>query len=223
MSHPFIDQLAKIRETLLLMSSLADRNLTHAIRALLERDTQIADLVEAEDSEIDELEMTVDEMVITYMATHGPIACDSRLMLSTLKISNHLERIGDESTTIARRTRQLNLEPELGPLIDIPEMAKIAQQMLHDAVTAFAEARHDLAREIIPRDKMVDELNRRIAAELIQAMMQDSAKVQRAVNLLTISKAIERAADHAKNIAEVVFYLYRGEDIRHENGLRRTA
>jgi len=220
MSHPFEEQLGHIRETLLLMSSLTDRNLTLAIRALVERDDRLADRVEAADSEIDQLEIEVDEKVITYMSTHGPIARDSRLMLAASKISTNLERIADQATTIARRARSLNTEPELVPLADIPSMASVAQRMLHDAITAFVEGRFELARDIIPRDREVDDLNRRVARELTELMMQNPLNVTRAVNLLTVAKAIERAADHAQNIAEEVYYLYQGKDIRHEGGLQ---
>jgi phosphate transport system protein len=223
MSHPFEEQLGKIRETLLLMSSLADRNLSHAIRALIERDDRMAELAEAEDSEIDELEVTIDNMVITYMATHGPMAFDSRLMLTASKLCGNLERIGDEATTIARRARQLNQEPELILLPEISAMAKIAQQMLNDAITVFVDGRYELAQEIVARDKEVDRLNRQVAAQLIQLMTEKSENVVRAVHWMTISKAIERAADHAQNIAEEVFYLYRGKDIRHDHGQRKSA
>jgi len=220
MSHPFEEQLGHIRETLLLMSSLTDRNLTLAVRALVERDDRLADLVEAEDADIDQLEIDIDEKVITYMSTHGPIARDSRLMLAASKISTNLERIADQATTIARRARALNTEPQLVPLADIPAMATMAQRMLHDAITAFVEGRFELARDIIPRDKEVDDLNRRVARELTELMMQNPLNVTRAVNLLTVAKAIERAADHAQNIAEEVYYLYQGKDIRHETGLQ---
>ena len=215
MSHPFENELARIRETLLMMSSLTERNLSLAMRAVVERDNQLADAVEAEDAEVDQLEVNVDEMVITFMATHGPMARDCRLMLTASKISSNLERIADQATTIARRARLLNNEPPLTPLADIPAMAVLAQRMLHDAITAFVEEKYDLAEEIIPRDKEVDLLNRRVAKELMDLMMQSPDNVGRAVNLMTVSKAIERAADHAQNIAEEVFFLYRGQDIRH--------
>lgn len=198
------------------MSTLTDRSLTLALRALVERDDRLADAVEQGDHEIDRLEVEIDEKVVTYMATHGPIARDARLMLTASKISSNLERIADQATTIARRARALNPEPQLVPLTDIPAMATLAQRMLHDAVTAFVEGQYELARDIIPRDKEVDELNRRVARELRELMMQNPLNVNRAVDLLTIAKAIERAADHAQNIAEEVFYLYKGENISHD-------
>ncbi len=219
MSHPFEAQLAHIRETLLLMSSLTDRNLTLAVRAVAERDDTLADQVEASDSEIDQLEVTLDDLVVTYMATHGPMARDSRLMLIASKISGNLERVADQATTIARRARALNKEPELVDVVDIPIMAAMTQELLREAIIAFVEGRYELAQVLIPKDKEIDELNRRIAAKLIALMMESPTNITRAVHLMTIAKAIERAADHVQNIAEEVFYLYSGQDIRHEQNL----
>ncbi len=219
MSHPFEIQLARIRETLLLMSTLTDRSLSLAVRAVVERDNDVADLVESSDAEIDHLEVAVDDLVVTYMATHGPIARDSRLMLIASKISSNLERIADQATTIARRSRELNKEPQLVEVEDIPEMAAITLELLHDVVTSFVEGRYELAQKAIPRDKEVDELHRQIVRKLIAIMIASPDNVTRAVHLMTVAKAIERAADHVKNIAEEVFYLYSGQDIRHEGKL----
>ena len=215
MSHPFEAQLAHIRESLLLMSTLTDRSLSLAVRAVVERNNQLADLVESSDAEIDRLEVTVDDLVVTYMATHGPIARDSRLMLIASKISSNLERIADQATTIARRARELNKEPQLVEIGDIPVMASKAQELLHEAITSFVEGRYELAQAVIPQDKEIDELNRGIARKLIALMIESPQNVTRAVNIMTIAKAIERAADHVQNIAEEVFYLYSGQDIRH--------
>jgi phosphate transport system protein len=160
-------------------------------------------------------------MVITYMATHGPVAKDCRLMLAASKISSNLERIGDQATTIARRARELNTEPLLKPLIDIPLMAEIGQEMLRDGITAFVEGNSDLAVEIIARDKSVNDIYKQLARELTTYMIEDPKTITRALNLLTVAKALERVADHATNIAEEVFYLYKGEDIRHERVLKK--
>ena len=221
MSQFWEQQLADIREQLLLMSGLTERNLSLAMRGLVERDDRLCDLAEAEDSTIDQLEIHIDEMVITYMATHGPIAKDCRLMLTASKISNNLERIADQATKIARRARELNTEPLLKPLIDIPLMADIAQEMLRDSITAFVDANNELAVGIIARDKSVDSINKQIAHELTNCMIADPKTITRALNLMTVAKAIERVADHATNIAEEVFYLNRGEDIRHEPSLKQ--
>lgn len=220
MSQYWEQQLNEIRETLLLMSSLTERNLGLAMRALEERDDQLCDTVETEDSQIDELEIQVDEKVVAYMATHGPIAKDCRLMLTASKISNNLERIADQATKIARRARDLNTEPLLRPLIDIPVMAETAQEMLRDSITCFVDQNVDLAIEIIARDKSVDSINKQIHRELTAEMIANPATITRALNLMTIAKAIERVADHCTNIAEEVFYLYKGQDIRHDHTLK---
>ena len=220
MPHPFETQLAQIRETMLLMSSLTERNLSHAMKALVDRDDKLSDLVESEDSEIDQLEVNVDEMVIAYMATRAPVATDCRFMLAASKISSNLERIGDQATTIARRARELTKEPLLKPLIDIPIMADMAQEMLSDSIAAFVDANADLAQEIIARDKTVDDINRQLARELTTYMMEDPKTITRALSLMLIAKCLERVADHSANIAEDVYYLYRGQDIRHQNKLK---
>jgi phosphate transport system protein len=206
-----------------MMSGLTERNLALAMRALVERDDKLCDTVEAEDTQIDQLEIQIDEMVITYMATHGPIARDCRMMLTASKISNNLERIADQATKIARRARELNTEPLLKPLIDIPLMAEIAQEMLRDSITAFVDGNHELAVEIIARDRSVDAINKQLARELTSYMVENPKTITRALNLMTVAKAIERVADHATNIAEEAFYLYKGQDIRHEPLLKQPA
>ncbi len=220
MSNFWEQQLAEIREQLLMMSGLTERNLAMALRALVERDDRLADAVEADDTSIDQLEVHIDEMVITYMATHGPIAKDCRFMLAASKISSNLERIADQATKIARRARELNGEPLLKPLIDIPLMAEIGQEMLRDSITAFVEMKPDLAVEIIARDRSVNDIYKQLARELTTYMIEDPKTITRALHLMTIAKALERVADHVTNIAEEVFYLNKGEDIRHEKALK---
>ena len=213
---PASEQIANIRETLLMMASLADRNLSLAMRALVERDEKLADSVESEDSQLDELEVSIDELVINHMATHAPVATDCRFMLVASKISSNLERIGDQATAIARRSRTLNTEPLLKPLIDIPRMAQIAEGMLRDGITAFVERKPELAQEIIKRDKEVDQINKQLARELTSFMLEDAHTITRALNLTIVARCIERIADHCKNIAEEVYYLYQAVDIRHD-------
>ncbi|MGB8169249.1 MAG: phosphate signaling complex protein PhoU [Chthoniobacteraceae bacterium] len=221
MSHFWEQQLVDIREQLLMMSGLTERNLSVAMRALLDRDDRLADVAEGEDAQVDQLEVYIDELVITYMATHGPIARDCRLMLTASKISNNLERIADQATKIARRARKLNAEPLLHPLIEIPMMADIAQEMLRDSITAFVDENHELAVEIIARDHSVDSINKQLQRDLTETMIANPNSVTRALHLMTVAQAIERVADHATNIAEEVFYLYKGEDIRHEPSLKQ--
>jgi phosphate transport system protein len=213
---PAAEQITQIRETLLMMASLANRNLALAMRALVERDEKLAAAVEAEDSQLDELEVSVDELVINHMATHAPVATDCRFMLVASKISNNLERIADQATAIARRSRELNKEPLLKPLIDIPRMATIAEGMLRDGITALVDRRPELAQEIVRRDKEVDAINKQLARELTSFMLEDPKTITRAMNLTLVARSLERIADHAKNIAEEVYYLFHAIDIRHE-------
>lgn len=223
MSQFWEQRLTHIREKLLMMSGLVERDFLMAMRALLERDDKLADAVESADGEIDQLEVEIDDMVITYMATHAPVAGDCRLMLSASKISTNLERIADCATKIARRARELNREPLLKPLIDIPVMADTAHEMLQDSISAFVDGNDALAVEILARDRTVDSLNKQVARELTEGILADPKTVTRAMHLITIAQAIERAADHATNIAEEVFFLCKGEDIRHEHSLKKQG
>jgi len=206
-----------------MMASLADRNLALAMRALVERDEKLAAAVEAEDSQLDQLEITVDDMVINHMATHAPVATDCRFMLVASKISSNLERIGDSAVTIVRRSLELNREPLLKPLIDIPRMAQIAEGMLRDGITAMVDRKPDLAQEIVRRDKEVDAINKQLARELTTFMLEDPKTITRAMNLTLVARALERIADHAKNIAEEVYYLYHAVDIRHERSTQTST
>ena len=215
MNTPSTAHLAKLRETLLMMSSLADRNLNLALKSLVERDSKLAETVEAEDSQLDQLEVSVDEQVIAHMALHAPVATDCRFMLVASKISSNLERIGDQAVTIARRAKDLNGEPLLKPLIDIPRMGDIALNMLRDSITSFVDGKPELTSEIIKRDKVVDEINRQLARELTSYMLEDPTTITRALNLTLVARSIERVADHCKNISEEVYYLYQAKDIRH--------
>jgi len=221
-SGPASEQIAKIRETLLMMASLANRNLALALRALVERDEKLAASVEAEDSQLDELEVTIDEMVINHMATHAPVATDCRFMLVASKISSNLERIADQATAIARRSLELNKEPLLKPLIDIPRMAQIAEGMLRDGITALIDRKPDLAQEVVKRDKEVDQINKQLARELTSFMLEDPSTITRALNLTIVARCLERVADHCKNIGEEVYYLYAGVDIRHDRATPQT-
>jgi phosphate transport system protein len=207
--------ISKIREALLLMSSLAERNCADALKALHGRDDGLAEGVETGDSRIDQLEMEIDEEVITYMATRGPVATDCRFALAASKISSNLERIGDEATTIARRALLLNQEPPLEFPSELSAMSEIALKMLRDSIGAFIENTPGLALEIIARDRAVDRINRQLTRELTEQMKENDSLINRCLNLMRVVKSIERIADHAANIAEDVYYLHLGRDIRH--------
>ena len=220
MSVYWEQHLNQIREQLLMMSGLTERNLEQCIRALMERNDNMAELVEAQDAEVDQLEKSIDERVVTYISTHGPMARDCRFLITASKIASELERIADQATTIARRARDLNRGAELKSLANIPLMASEVQSMLRQSIKAFVERDTDLALEVIGRDKLVDAEYKEAAREVEHSIVADPTTTARELHMLTVAKALERAGDHATNIAEEVFYLYKGEDIRHQKGER---
>jgi phosphate transport system protein len=213
MTH-FESEIAALQEKLLLMASRAEAAVNKAIRALVEREDDLAREVIQDDDYVDGLEKEVDEQVVLLLAK-APLAKQLRLIVSASKIARDLERVGDEATTIARRAIELNTEPQLKPYVDIPRMATMAMQMLNAALRAFTTGETHLAVEVIPQDKDVDALNRQLYRELASYMIEKPPTITRCLHLMTISKSIERIADHAKNIAEDVVYLYEGRDIRH--------
>ena len=213
MQH-FDQELAALKEMLLTMASKAEAAVNNAIKALVDRDDDLARSVKEEDNAIDRLEIEVDEMAIGLLSK-APLASDLRLITVAMKISHDLERVGDEATTISRRAIELSQEPQLKPYIDIPRMAKMALEMLGDALEAFVNANPEKARAVIPRDKEVDALNRQLHRELSSYMVERPTTITRCLNLMVISKSLERIADHATNVAEEVVYLYEAKDIRH--------
>ena len=215
MTRHFEQEMAALKQKLLTMASHAESALSNGIKALVDRNDDLARKVIADDSILDQYEIEIDEMAIALLALQGPLASDLRLITIAMKISHDLERVGDEATTIARRTIELSQEPQLKPYVDIPRMANLAMEMLDQALDAFVNHNSEKARAIVPRDKEVDNINRQLHRELVSFMIEKPATITRCLNLMVISKCIERIADHATNIAEEVVYLYEGRDIRH--------
>src|SRR5688572_8712659 len=215
MTRHFEQEMAALKQKLLTMASHAEAALTNGIRALTERNDDFARKVISEDSVIDQFEIEIDEMSIGLLALQGPLASDLRLITIAMKISHDLERVGDEATTIARRTLELSQEPQLKPYIDIPRMTNLAMDMLNEALDAFVNHNPAKARAVVPQDKEVDNINRQLHRELVSYMIEKPTTITRCLNLMVISKSIERIADHATNIAEEVVFLYEGRDIRH--------
>ncbi len=197
------------------MGSYAESAVSQAVQAVIERNDKLAGQVQENDDIMDQFEIEIDDMAINLLAK-APLASDLRLITVAMKISQNLERIGDEATTIARRAMELNHEPQLKTVIDIPRMAAIALGMLKESLDAFVNKQPEKARAVIPRDKEVDALNRQFYRELSSFMVENPATITRCLNLMTISKSLERVADHATNIAEEVVYLCEARDIRHE-------
>ena len=211
---PYDAYRARLLECLLAMASRTEEALARAMRALVERDDGLAEEIEKDDAILDHYELEIDELCVRLLAM-APLARELRLITVAMKISRNLERIGDETVGIARSARALNADAPLKPYIDLPQMAAAARQMLGDAIGAFVDGRPDRARDLLPRDKSVDDLNRQLHRELAGFMVEAPANIPRCLQLMTVAKGLERIADHATNIAEDVVYLYEGIDIRH--------
>jgi len=218
MTH-YAEELTQLKENLLAMASHAESAVSRSMRALVDRDEALARQVQDDDNVLDQLEIEIDDTAIHLLAK-APLATDLRLITVAMKISQNLERVGDEAVTIARRAIDLNVEPQLKPYIDLPRMTTMSLEMLRDAISAFVNRQTDLARSVIPRDRDVDDLNRQLHRELSSYMVERPTTITRCLHLMVISKAIERIADHATNIAQEVVYLYEAKDIRHADQQR---
>jgi phosphate transport system protein len=221
MTH-YNEELSRLKENLLSMASHAETAVTRAMRALAERDDALARQVEDDDNILDQFEIEIDDLAIHLLAK-APLATELRLITVAMKISQNLERVGHEAVTIARRALDYSTEPQLKPYVDMPRMATMTLEMLRDAITAFVKRETERARAVIPRDQDVDDLNRQLHRELSSYMVERPATITRCLRLMVISKAIERIADHATNVAEEVVYLYEAKDIRHADQKRHEA
>jgi phosphate transport system protein len=207
-------QLAGLKEKLLLMASHAEAAVNRSVKALIRRDDDLARKTKEDDNVIDELEKEIDESALKLLALR-PAPMDLRMVTMAMKISHDLERVGDEATTISRRSIELSREPALRQAASIPPLASIALQMLKDSLDAFVSRDAAKARQIIPRDDEVDGRYKALQQELATYMTQNPGAITRCLNLMVISKSLERVADHATNVAEMVVYLCEGRDIRH--------
>jgi phosphate transport system protein len=206
--------LVVLKNTLLMMASHAESAVRRALEALTARDTDLALRVRDDDSIIDRFEVEVDEMAIRLLSM-APLANNLRLIAVSMKISQNLERVGDEASKIAKRARDLNSEPPLNVAVPIPEMADLSLQLLKASLDAFVNVNPAAARALIPQDKPIDALNKQIHRLLADHMVHDPQTITRCLHLMVVAKSLERIADHAKNVAEEVVYLCEAEDIRH--------
>ena len=208
-------ELTRVKDELVRMAGLAEAAIGQAVKALVSRDAEAAQRVVGSDDAVNLLEVEIDELCLRTMALYQPEARDLRLLAMSLKINNDLERMGDQAVNIAERTLELLKEPLLKPLIDLPRMAEIAQRMVKDSLDAFVQQDTTLAKTVCERDDEVDRYDDQIFRELLTYMMQDPRAIARAVNLILVSRHLERIADHATNIAEDVIYLVEGKNIKH--------
>ena len=218
LERKFDQQLDDLKTELLAMGGAVEKLVEQALYALVERDDQTVNDVLKGGVEIDEWEIQVEEQTLTLLATHAPVAKDLRLLTTVLKINDDLERINDQSVNIAQRAAVLNKMPLLKPLIDIPGMADIARGMVRDALDAFVRNDVNLARIVGETDEKLDDFRDRIFRELVVFMTDSKDQVDvvdRAIQLILISRHLERIGDHASNIAENVVYAVEGRIVRH--------
>ena len=215
MTRHFHDELDALKQTLLAMGGLVEDQIRRAMRALLERDDVIAQEVIDRDRQVNTYDVEVDEQCVNLLALHQPAASDLRFITTAMKIVTDLERIGDQAVNIAQRALELNREPQLKPYIDLPRMADRAQRMVKESLDAFVAGDTALARQVCAADAEVDALKEQIFRELLTYMMEDPRTVSRAIRVILISRFMERVADHATNIAEMVIYMVESKMVRH--------
>ena len=220
-SKQFEQQLRALKDKLLLMSHHAEKMIADAIRALVERRPSLAEEVIKSDDEMDQLELDVDNQCYEILALEQPVARDLRFIATALKIVRDIERIGDIAVNIAERATELIQEPEMKRLIDLPIMAEAAQRILKESLDAFVNSDAELAEKVIRDDQFVDDCYEQIFRELLTYMMEDTKYISRALKVIFIAKHLERVGDHSSNIAEMVIFLVRGQDIRHGTRLDR--
>jgi phosphate transport system protein len=213
--HHFEAELQALRNQLLTMGGLVEERVHRAVNALVHREEEEAQRIIATDKEINDLQIDIDERCLRLLATQAPLAVDLRLITSAMKINADMERIGDQAVNIAESVVVLIPQPPLKPLIDIPRMAEVAEQMIRDSLDAFVKKDAELARDVLRRDDEVDDLKNQVFRELLTYMMADPGTIQRALALILISRNLERIADHATNIAEDVIFIAEAKDVRH--------
>lgn len=218
METPLDRELRALKELLLTMAGEVEQQLSHAIRALVERDSEAAQKVIAEDQRVDAREKEVDRKAIEIILRERPLAAPLRMVVAATKIAPDLERVADHAVNIAEQALKLNTMPQLKPFVTLPRMAELAGQMVEEAVTAFVEQDAGKARAVISRDDVVDALHEEVFRELLTYMMSEPKTIPRALALLLVARSLERIADQATNIAEQVVYLVEGQDIRHLHG-----
>ena len=215
MQRHFHEELDDLKQTVLAMGGLVEDQIRRVMRALTERDDALAQDVIERDREVNAYDVAVDEKCVELLALHQPAAGDLRFITTTMKIVTDLERIGDQAVNIAQRSLELSREPQLKPYIDLPRMAERAQRMVKDSLDAFVTRDTALARRVCAADEEVDSLKEQIFRELLTYMMADPKTIPRALQLILVSRFLERVADHATNIAEMVVYMVESKMVRH--------
>ena len=215
--HPrqFDKELTDLKNRLLHMAAIAEKQIDRVIQKLVQRDAAVAEVVRKEEEDLNRYQLEIDELALKLLATQQPVAIDLRFIVTATRINSELERIGDLAINIAENVEVLLASPPLKPLIDIPRMADLARQMVRQSLHAFVRDDALLAQSVITSDDEVDALKDQIIRELLTYMMSDPRTIERALALILIARHLERIADHATNIAQDVIYLIQGRDVRH--------
>jgi phosphate transport system protein len=212
----FDEALASLRNNVLMMAGLAERSLDRALKGLLQRDDNLCANAIADDEEIDQLEKQIDKDGIDVLLRYQPVASDLRRVVAAMKLSPNIERIADQATNIARRARKLNKHPPLPEMELIGPIQAHAMAMFKDSIDAFTREDVDLARAVVARDDALDKMNKMASRRLTQRMAEDPEQLRGYLNLIFISRCLERVGDHATNISEDAVYAAAAEDIRHQ-------
>jgi phosphate transport system protein len=211
----FEDELALLQDRLLAMGGLVEERVRLAVAALVDRDLDVIREVRDGDRPVNDLHLEIDGRAFTLLALHQPMASDLRAIVAAIKINTDLERVGDLAVNIAQAAERYLLHPPVKPLIDIPRMAGIAQRMLHDALDAFVRRDAALAQHVLDRDDELDALKMQVFRELLTYMLQDASTIEPSLDLILVSRHLERIGDHATNIAEDVIFIVSARDVRH--------
>jgi phosphate transport system protein len=215
MERHFHEQLQDLKETLIKMASEVESAIAKSIRCLIDRSLQQAEEIISGDERINNLEMQIDDQCLKLLALQQPMAGDLRFLTSAMKINSDLERMGDHAVNIAEQAKALIAQEPLKPLVDIPRMAQIAQAMVKDSLDSFIHGDIEKARQVCITDDQVDQLDDQLLRELLTYMLNDTKTISRALNLILVSKNLERVADLSTNIAEEVIFIYEAHSIKH--------
>jgi len=214
----FQEELDQLKMRLLEMGGAAEEHVRLAIKGLVDRDSDLIEQVLLSDEGINALHIEIDSRCFTLLALHQPMAADLRTIVAAVKINTDLERVGDLAVNIAEAARRYAIHPPVKKLIDIPRMAGIAQEMLRDALDAFVRRDVALAQDVLNEDDRLDALKTQIFRELLTYMLQDPSTIEPALDLILVSRHLERIGDHATNIAEDVIFIVSAKDVRHHAG-----
>jgi len=209
-------ELQAIKDGLIYLGALTETAIRKAMKSLSDRDTELARTVVRDDDEIDRLDTDLEERCIKILALRQPTAIDLRFITTAIKITGHLERIGDMAVNIAEKAILLNEEPQLKPYIDLPRMTDLVGGMIKDSLDSFIRNDMQMAEKVRQTEQIVDDLNEQIFRELLTFMLEDSKSIHRALLIMQVSKNLERIADHSKGIADMVMYMVTGECVRHQ-------